>query len=93
MTRRILGADATLHEGRPVIRIAVHPGSLQRVAGRVAFPGAGFVDVTWQRENGGIVYQVTSEAPWTLLRGGMPVECEAGTTELVLSASGVAFAP
>ena len=93
MTRRILGADATLHEGRPVIRIAVHPGSLQRVAGRVAFPGAGFVDVNWQRENGGIVYQVTSEAPWTLLRGGMPVACEAGTTKLVLSASGVAFAP
>jgi hypothetical protein len=93
MSRRILGADVTLHDGRPIIRIAVHPGSLQHAAGRVAFPGVGFADISWRREGDGIVYQVQSQAPWLLLLQGEPVECVAGATKLRLSAEGVAYVP
>jgi len=93
MSRRILGVDPTLHAGRPVIRIAVHPGSLHRAEGRVAFPGAGWADISWRRENDTIIYQVNSPAPWTLLQHETPVACATGTTELRLSAYGPVFAP
>lgn len=93
MSRRILGADVTLHDSRPVIRIAVHPGSLQHAAGRIAFPGVGFADISWRREGDGIVYQVESQARWLLLLQGEPVECVAGVTKLRLSADGIAYVP
>lgn len=93
MSRRILGADCTLHAGRPVIRIAVHPGSLERAAGRTAFPGAGWADITWKREGEGIAYQVVCPAPWTLLRRGATVPCAAGATEFRLSPAESAFVP
>ncbi|MFN6017307.1 MAG: hypothetical protein ACK49N_06995 [Verrucomicrobiota bacterium] len=93
MSRRILGLDVTLHDGRPVIRIAVHPGSLQQAEGRVAFPGVGFADISWRREGESIVYQVQSQAPWLLLLQGEPVQCVAGVTKLRLSADGVAYVP
>jgi alpha-L-rhamnosidase len=93
MSRRILGADPALHDGRPVIRIAVHPGSLRRADGSALFPGAGLADISWRRENDAIVYQVTCPAPWTLWRNGAPVPCAAGTTELRLRADGCAFGP
>jgi hypothetical protein len=93
MSRRILGADATLHDGRPVIRIAVHPGGLKYAEGRTAFPRVGFADIAWERKGESIIYQVHCPAPWTLLRQGAPVTCAAGTTELRLSAVGAAFVP
>ena len=93
MSRRILGADAMLHEGRPVIRIAVHPGSLERAAGRIAFPGAGWAEIAWERKGDSIVYQVACPSPWVLLRHETPVACAAGATELRLSAAGPAFVP
>ena len=93
MSRRILGADATLHEGMPVIRIAVHPGSLKHAGGRIAFPRVGAADITWERIGDSIIYQVRCTAPWTLLRQGAPVACAAGTTELRLSPDGDGFVP
>jgi hypothetical protein len=93
MSRRILGADTGLHEGRPVIRIAVHPGSLKSAEGRVAFPGVGWADIAWERERDAIVYHVDSPAPWTLLQQGASVACAAGATELRLFAKGSAFVP
>ena len=93
MSRRLLGADAALHEGRPVIRIAVYPGSLKSAEGRVAFPCVGWADIAWEREGDAIVYQVDSPAPWTLLQQGAPVACKAGATKLRLSFAGPAFIP
>lgn len=93
MSRRIVGADATLHEGRPVIRIAVHPGNLKHAGGRVAFPGAGWAEIAWCREGDSIVYQIDCPAPWTLLQKGIPLACAAGITKLRLSAAGHAFVP
>jgi hypothetical protein len=93
MSRRILGADAALHEGRPVIRIAVYPGSLRQAAGRVAFPGADWADTTWHREGETIIYRVDCPSAWTLLRGDTAQPQPAGTTELRLSAAGRAFVP
>jgi hypothetical protein len=93
MSRRILGADVTLHDGRPVIRIAVHPGSLQQAAGRVAFPGVGFADISWQREGEIIDYRVESQAPWLLFREGVTESCAAGVTKLHLALFGASFTP
>ena len=93
MTRRILGADSALHEGRPVIRIAVHPGKLQRAEGRLAFPAAGWADIAWHFDGNSIVYRVDCPAPWVLLKDGAPFACQAGTTKLRLSSKGVAFVP
>lgn len=93
MSRRILGADAKLHEGRSVIQIAVHPGSLKQAAGRIAFPGVGFAKISWRREGEFILYQVESQAAWLLLREGVAETCPAGVTRLRLCASGAAFAP
>jgi hypothetical protein len=93
MTRRILGVDPTLHEGRPVIRLAVHPGKLQRAEGRVSIPGAGWADVSWKRNKEGIACRIECGSPWTLLRQGQAVACAAGTTELCLGPAGPAFAP
>ena len=93
MTRRILGADCTLHDGEPVIRIAVYPGRLEQAAGRLAFPGADWADITWKRKGEGIDYQVVCPAPWTLLRRGRAVPCAAGATEFRLSHAKAAFVP
>ena len=93
MTRRILGADSTLHEGRPVIRLAVHPGKLQRAEGRVAFPTVGWADIGWRREGKTVIYRVDCPAPWTLLKASATIACQAGTTELRLSSNGIAFVP
>ena len=93
MTRRILGADCTLHDGEPVIRIAVYPGRLEQAAGRLAFPGADWADITWKRKGEGIYYQVVCPAPWTLLRRGRAVPCAAGATEFRLSHAKAAFVP
>jgi hypothetical protein len=93
MTRRILGVDPTLHEGRPAIRIAVHPGSLPRAEGRVAFPGAGWADISWRREGDAIVYRVECPAEWKLLQGNRLVGQNAGVTELRLFSNGTAFVP
>ena len=93
MTRRILGVDPTLHEGRPAIRLAVHPGSLPRAEGRVAFPAAGWADIAWRREGDEIAYLVQCPAEWTLLKENTMVSCAAGTTEFRLSATRTAFVP
>jgi alpha-L-rhamnosidase len=93
MSRRILGADAALHEGRPVIGLAVYPGSLPQAAGRLPFPGAGWADISWRREGDSIAYRVDCPAPWTLLQGNTAQPQPAGTTELRLSAAGHAFVP
>jgi hypothetical protein len=93
MSRRILGADSALHEGSPVIRLAVHPGKLQRAEGRVAFPTAGWADIAWHFDGDSIVYRVDCPAPWMLLKDGAPLACQAGTTELRLSSNGIAFVP
>jgi hypothetical protein len=93
MTRRILGADSALHEGRPVIRLAVHPGKLQRAEGRVFFPTVGWADIAWRRKGETIIYRVDCPAPWALLKDGAPLACQAGTTELRLSSNGIAFVP
>jgi len=93
MTRRILGADSTLHEGRPVIRLAVHPGKLQRAEGRVAFPTVGWADIAWRREGKTVLYRVDCPAPWVLLKASATIACQAGTTELRLSSNGIAFVP
>jgi hypothetical protein len=92
MTRRILGVDPTLHEGRPVIRLAVHPGKLQRAEGRVSLPSAGWADVSWKRNKEGIACRIECDSPWTLLKQGQTVACAAGTTELSLGPAGPAFA-
>ena len=93
MTRRILGVDPTLHEGRAAIRLAVHPGSLPRAEGRVAFPAAGWADIAWHRKGDEIVYQVNCPAEWALLKENTMVSCAAGTTEFRLSATRTAFVP
>lgn len=91
MSRRILGADPTLQDGHPAIRIAVHPGKLRHAEGRTAFPGSGFADIVWRRWNDHILYQVSCPASWTLLRQGVPVVCAPGITEIQLTESGQAF--
>jgi hypothetical protein len=95
MTRRILGVDPTLHQSRPVIRLAVYPGDLPNAKGRAAFPGVGWTDVRWQREKADILFEVKSPAPWTLLRDGKPVSFPAGVTELRLqrAATDPSFVP
>jgi hypothetical protein len=93
MTRRILGVDSALHEGRPVIRLAVHTGKLQRAEGRVFFPTVGWADIAWRREGKTLIYRVDCPAPWVLLKDGTPFACQAGTTELRLSSNGIAFVP
>jgi hypothetical protein len=87
------GADAALHEGRPVIRVAVYPGSLRQAAGRVAFPGADWADIAWHREGETIIYRVDCPAAWALLKGEAVHPQAAGITELRLTATGHAFAP
>jgi hypothetical protein len=76
-----------------VIRLAVHPGKLQRAEGRVAFPGAGWADVSWERNKEGIACRIECGSPWTLLKQGQAVACAAGTTELCLGPEGPTFAP
>ena len=93
MTRRILGVDPTLHEGRPAIRLAVYPGNLPNARGRVAFPGVGWAEASWERTKKGINYRIECDSPWTLLRPGQTTTCAAGTTELWLGPSGAAFLP
>jgi alpha-L-rhamnosidase len=93
MSRRILGIDPTLHEGRPATRIAVYPGSLTRAEGRIALPGAGWADVSWRSDDEKILYKVNSAADWTLLKGDATIACRAGTTEVRLSATDYAFTP
>ena len=93
MTRRILGVDPVLHEGKPAVRLAVYPGSLQSAGGRVAFPGAGWADIAWHREGDGIAYHVQCPAEWTLLKEDATVSCAAGTMRFHLSAADTAFVP
>jgi hypothetical protein len=93
MSRRILGIDPTLYEGRPAVRIAVHAGSVPRAAGRVHFPAVGWADVSWELTKEGIDYRIECESPWTLLKQDQTTACAAGTTELHLVSSGVAFLP
>lgn len=93
MSRRILGADPALHGGRPVIRIAVYPGSLRQAAGRVAFPGADWADIEWHREGDAIVYRVECPADWVLLKDSTSEAQKAGTNELRLRPAESAFVP
>ena len=93
MSRRILGIDPTLHEGQPVVRIAVYPGSLPQASGRIPLPGADWADIAWHFDGDSIVYRVECPAPWMLLKDGAPFACQAGTTEVRLSSNGSAFVP
>lgn len=93
MSRRILGADSTLHHGRPAVRIAVHAGNLPRAKGRLAFPTVGWAEIAWHRRGEILIYTVNSPAPWTLLRQAETVNCRSGITEFQLSCeNGVAVA-
>jgi hypothetical protein len=91
MSRRILGIDPTLHEGQRAVRIAVYPGSLTRAEGRIPLPGSGWADVSWRRDDEGLLYNVNSAADWILLKSGATVACRAGNTEVRLSAKDCAF--
>lgn len=93
MSRRLLGINPTLWNERPVIRIAVYPGKLQRAEGRLAFPGADWANIAWTRTPGGIQYLVDCPQAWHCLRDGQVVSYPAGPTNIFLTAKGAAFVP
>lgn len=84
LTRHVLGARVSAHEGRRVLHLAASPGPLEHCAGTVPIGPNQSVDVSWTRDGDRLECTVTGDDETLLMAADGIRKLPAGTTTLHL---------